>query len=232
MEESEDQLRTKHIRDMGAGLGAVYHALYNDIAWLHAKWIQYRQLYAHSPERVDLLNTLAGHFFRVVQDTTHDDVLLHLTRLTDRRRDTLSLRTLHALIPDRALASEVETLIQAAVNACDSARASRNQRIAHTNRMRALASTFDPNPSRADVEAALNAVRAVLNRLERHYWQSEVGYQYFIASGGDADSLVYYLLNGVRAEERRMERLLQGKPLPEDLQPEDDSLIARQTVYP
>jgi hypothetical protein len=63
-----------------------------------------------------------------------------------------------------------------------------------------------------------------LIRLETHFWPSEKGtlYQDVIPEGGDADSVVSYLLKGVRAEERRRERLIQGKPLPEDLEPEDE----------
>lgn len=60
----------------------------------------------------------------------------------------------------------------------------------------------------------------MLNRLERHYWDSETAYQHFIANGGDADSLVYYLHKGLRAGEQRLEHLRQGKPLPEDIEPE------------
>jgi hypothetical protein len=37
---------------------------------------------------------------------------------------------------------------------------------------------------------------------------------------GDAEALVYYLYNGIRADEGRHERLLRGQPLPEDLERE------------
>jgi hypothetical protein len=45
---------------------------------------------------------------------------------------------------------------------------------------------------------------------------------HFLTEGGDADSLVYYLPKGVRAKERQRERLQQGKPLPENLEPENE----------
>jgi AbiU2 len=223
-EESAEQVRKRHLRDMGPKLGAVYHALWNEVAWLHAKWDLYRQLYARSPERIAFLNKVASHFIGVLQDTLYDDVLLHLSRLTDPpssgKYDRLSLQALPERVPEVALASEVKGLIQAAKKACETARSSRNRRIAHTDLALALAGTFDPIPSRSEIEAALNAVRAVLHRLEAHYWQSETGYQHFCPKGGDADSLVRYLLKGFRAEERRMERFREGKPLPEDLEPE------------
>jgi AbiU2 len=221
-EESAEQIRAEHIRDMGRDLGDVYNALWKEVVWLHAKWDQYRQLYAHSPARVDFLNKVAGHFVGVVQDTLYDDILLHLTRLTDRSKGTLNLQRLPKLVPP-PLAPELDQLVRDACLACKCAEASRNQRLAHTEFALALAGTFDDSPSRADVEAALGAVRAVLDRLEVHYWKRETGgYQHFFSNGGDADSLLYYLRKGVQAEERRRERILQEKPLPEGLEPEDE----------
>lgn len=199
---SAEQVWQRHIHDMGPKLGAVYHALWNDVVWLHAKWDQYVSLYGRSPERVALLNKAAAHLSWVIQETMHDDILLHMTRLTDRRPGTLSLRALPKLVPN-ALASEMNGLVETAVSACQSAKASRDQRIAHMNYTCALGlATFDPNPSRAEVKAALNAIRAVLNRLAMHYWQSEAACEHFYAGGRDADALMHYLALGLHAEEQ------------------------------
>jgi hypothetical protein len=219
---SDEQALQEHIRDMGPELGPVYDALWNEAVWLHAKWDQYVLLYGHSPERVALLNKAAAHLSWVIQETMHDEILLHMTRLTDRRKDTLSLRRLlkRGVVPDAALASELKTLVETAENACQSAKAARDQRIAHMNYARALKfAAFDPNPSRTEVKAALRAIRAVLNRLAKHYCQSEARCEHFYAGGRDADALIHYLARGLRAEEQQMERFLQGKPLPEDFEP-------------
>ena len=45
---------------LGATLGPLYHALNKEVTWLHAKWLEYRKLYAESEERVDLLNGTAA----------------------------------------------------------------------------------------------------------------------------------------------------------------------------
>jgi hypothetical protein len=223
MAESSEDIRKEHLRDMGADLGAFYNALWNDVVWLHAKWNLYRQLYAHSPERVALLNKVARHFFGVIQDVMYEDVLLNLALLNDRRsRETLTLQRLRRLISDVGLRSEVEDLVEAAREACVPMTDWRNRRLAHRDLAVALATTSDPIPSvsRADIEAALRGVRAVLDRLEAHYWQrGPTAYQHSIPAGGDPELLAHYLQEGVRAEERKMSRLLAGKPLPEDLEP-------------
>jgi hypothetical protein len=62
----------------------------------------------------------------------------------------------------------------------------------------------------------------LLNRLERHYWNSEVHYQMVLTNLGDADSLVHYLQKGVKAEHAWRERLQAGHPMAEDLAPEEE----------
>jgi hypothetical protein len=218
-----DEVEAERLRAMGPDLGPVFHLLSNDVTWLHSKWTQYRQLYAKSQERIDLLNRVAGHFFRVLQDTLFEDVLLHLARLTDPtatgQKQNLTLRRLPALAPP-ALEPELSRLLGDVVSACVVARDRRNRRLAHRDLGVALATAGDPLPgiSRADVEAALAAVRALLHCLERHYWGTETYYQ-MLLTHGEADELVFWLHEGVRAEESRRERFRTGRPLPEDLEP-------------
>jgi hypothetical protein len=61
----------------------------------------------------------------------------------------------------------------------------------------------------------------LLNRIELHYWQAPTRYEEIVTPPDDADSLVFYLLKGIRWEEGRRQRLLDGKPLPEDLTREE-----------
>jgi len=67
------------------------------------------------------------------------------------------------------------------------------------------------------MERALASVRAVLNKIEGHFWQSEVAFAHFLAHD-DAESLAYYLKVAIDAENRQRERLLQGRALPEDFE--------------
>src|SRR3989304_10132230 len=78
-----DDVRKEHLASMGPRLGPVCNELLNEVAWLHAKWHEYKELYGEKPTRVELLNRAAGFFFRIVQDTLWEDTLLHVARLTD-----------------------------------------------------------------------------------------------------------------------------------------------------
>src|SRR5437867_12009636 len=106
-----EQVRDERLQVLGRIVGPLYHALYGEVTWLHAKWKQYRILFAESPERIELLNGVAGFFFRVIQDVLWDDVLLHIVRLTDPPRsvgkDNLTLFRLAESVQERALVLEV-----------------------------------------------------------------------------------------------------------------------------
>ena len=223
--QSVEQGLEQHIRDMGTDLGTLYNVLTNEVAWVHAKWAQYQQLYTRSSEQITLLNEVARHFFGIIQDALLEDIILHLAKLTDppqsMGKDNLTLRRLPAFISNAQLTAEVTDLVEAARAACESSRAWRNRRLAHRDLGLALAIATEPLPgiSYATIKAALAAMAAVLNCLEGHYWNSETAYEHFLTEGGEADSMVYYLSEGVRAEEQWRERLQQGKPLPEDIAP-------------
>jgi hypothetical protein len=126
------------------------------------------------------------------------------------------------VISDAALKAEVAELVESAVRASGSARDWRNRRLAHRDFAVALATT-DPLPgvSRDDVEAMLAAIRAVLDRLARHYWNF-APYEPDMVHGRETDALVYWLRRGLRAEEQRHQRFREGRALPEDIKPEEE----------
>ena len=78
-----EESKNLHMAAMGPELGPLYDAMWQQLAWLHHKWDQYVELYGTADTRLTILNEAAPMFFRVVQDTLWDDVLLHIARLTD-----------------------------------------------------------------------------------------------------------------------------------------------------
>ena len=221
---SPEEVKKEHLQAMGPQVGPLYHALYKEVVWLHAKWLQYRQLYAQSPERITLLNEVSGFFFRVVQDVFWEDVLLHLARLTDPPKSVgkanLTLLRLPQAIIESSLAEEVHKLVEVAVSQSSFARDWRNRHLAHKDLALALDVGAEPLPGvgRQNVENALTAFRDVLNRLALHYLRETVVFEHFIAVG-DGEALVYHLRVAAHIEKLRRERLLEGKLSLEDLEP-------------
>jgi len=221
---SSPEIEQQHLQAFGPELGPVYHALYNEVLWLHSKWLEYRKLYAGSAKRVELLNTAAPFFFYVVQDVLWDDVLLHIARLTDPAKqgsfENLTLLRLCEAVPDPQLAEETRKLVKAAKSRASFARRWRNKQLAHRDLVNSLEPRAKalPSASRQDVEDVLQGFREIMNGLHRAYLHSEVAFRHVCVGPGDADGLVYNLAEALQVEERRQRRAREGRSLPEDFE--------------
>ena len=223
--QTAEQARQENIAAMGEDLGRLYSALWQSLATTFFYWSEYVVLFGTKPERIQLLNQAAPHFFRMLQDELWDNSLLHLARLTDRAsspgkgaRTNLTIEALPPLIVDAELRGNVSRLIAEATRKTDFCRDWRNRRIAHSDLMLALEQPTTPlaGASRLQVKDALNAIADVLNAIANHFFQSETFFDLDVSNGG-ALSLLYVLDDGVRAEDLRRQRLVVGKPLEDDL---------------
>lgn len=222
-----DEVEEEHSDNLGPTLGPLYHELYNELCRLHLKWNQYCALFGKSEDRVALLNTTAADFFGLLQGVLWEDVLLHIARLTDTpgRGDHKRI-TLHRLpneVDDPHLSNEVKSLIDRASHLSEFAREWRNRHIAHRDLSLSLNDSAKPlaSASRKHVKEALAALDTVMNSLETHYFQSEIRFE-CVSAREDAEVLIHRLAIAARLEERRMKRLREGNPLPEDVEPPPD----------
>ena len=149
-----------------------------------------------------------------------DDVLLHLSRRTDKPRvaskPTLTLRALPPLV-DAAIRKEVEIALDAAVQKCEFARDWRNRHIAQRDLSLAIDEGAAPlaPASRSRVKDAIDAIARLLNVLESHYCHSEVAYE-VIDVPGSAEALLYVIRDGLAAAAERGARRARGEVRPED----------------
>lgn len=183
-----------YLAQMGEKLGSVFYALYQEVSWIHARWLEYRKLFAEK-ETVDLLNRHGGFLFKVVQEALWEQTLLHIAKVTDPPRsagkDNLSVQRLPGLIKNGTLSSEVQNLVDAAVEKARYAREHRNKRLAHQDLQHATEPSAVPleGISRKHVEEMLETLREVMNRLDKAYRGSTVAYERFLSSN-DAYSIL------------------------------------------
>lgn len=221
-----DEAKWNYIAVMGEPLGLVFHALWQEVAWLHRKWDEYVELYGTKSSRVNLLNKAAPTFFRIVQDALWEESLLHIARLTDppssARKPNLTIQRLPALVADAEAAQRVKTLTEKAVEASAFCRDWRNRRIAHRDLNLALENGAIPlSPaSREKVKLALNAIVDVLNAVTQPYMDST---NFFDVGGhaGGAVSLIYVIDDGLRAEAERRARHQQDEIRADDVRRRD-----------
>jgi hypothetical protein len=191
----------------------IFDELSTEVTWLHARWKLYRQLFAESDKRIDMLNECASTFFFVIQDVLLGEVQVTLSKLTDPARmgkhDNLSLERLQVdvdalgALGEQALATRTRAILDDLHKACAAFRVWRNKRLAHLDLSTAMKSTSDalPGVSRKMIEDALHLVREYLNTIQRHFDDSEVGYEHFIMRAGDGAGLIAVLKAGLRYEE-------------------------------
>jgi hypothetical protein len=223
MEQTAAEAKDENVAKMGEPLGVIYSALWQEVATLHFHWKEYVELFGTDPERIPLLNRVAPHFFRMIQDGVWELSLLGLTRLTDpavskvrkEEKTNLTVQALPELIDDPTLKENVTKLVAEAVAATKFARSWRDRRIAHRDLELALEQPTTPlaDGSRADVKTALKALADVLNEVASHYLGNKTGFEHGAASGG-ASSLLYVLEVGTEAqdaERRQLEGIIQAE---------------------
>jgi hypothetical protein len=223
---SEKEVKQHHIEKMGNDLGSLYHALWREFGWLSMKWDEYVELYGTKPSRIELLNRASGHFFRIVQDTLWEDTLMHISRITDppksMSKENLTIMKLPELIGDKGVKEQVSKLIDIAVEKAEFCRDWRNRHIAHIDFDLAMKSSAKPLQSAnlAKVKEVLHCISDVLNAVSEHYMDSTTVFSIKGELCG-AGSLLYFLSEGLRAEEERIDRLNAGIPSDEDFQSRD-----------
>lgn len=221
-----DEARAEYERVMGSELGAIYNALWQQLAWLHGKWGEYVDLFGTRESRVTLMNEAAPRFFRIVQDSLFDDVLIHVARLTDppksSGRDNLTIQRLPPLV-GIAVRPDVEAKTAAALTTCAFARDWRNRRIAHGDYELALdlprAKPLTPT-SRQMVREALESLCGVINAVGLHYLDSTNLFDAGPTHNG-ALSLLYVIDAGLEARRERSARIRSGQIDLSELRPRD-----------
>lgn len=216
-----DDVKQKYIEKLGNNLGSLFNELENELASLYMKWEEYVELFGKTPSRIDLLNQSAPVFFKIVQDSLWEDILLHLARLTDppksAGKDNLTLRCLPSLVDVKIMETITNQIIDAEekTNFC---RDWRNRHIAHRDLKLVIDKHAEPlkPASRAKVKDALESFTKILNTISEYYMKSIIAFDSIIGSGG-AEELLYVLDDGIKVDVERRKRIEAGKYLPEDL---------------
>jgi hypothetical protein len=200
--QTQEEILAARQASMGAELGELHFLLWKEVVDLHLRWNVYRKLFAGSQDRFDLMNATAPRFFVDLNHLMWHDVLLHLARITDPPssvgKTNLTIRAFESKISEPDLSSDVHQLVEEARRKTEFARDWRNRHLAHRDMERAKNPKVEKlaAASRAHVEDALGAIRAVLDCVQLHYEGSQTHYQGALAAGGGTEALMYFLRKG------------------------------------
>lgn len=216
-----DEVKQEHIEKLGNNLGYLFNELENEVASLYMKWEEYVKLFGKTPSRIDLLNQSAPVFFKIVQDSLWENIILHLARLTDPPKSAgkknLTIQRLPELV-DTEIKETVSDQITYANEKTGFCRDWRNRHIAHRDLKLAMDDHAEPlkPASRAKIKEALESIARILNTISEYHMKSTIAFDSIVGSGG-AEGLLYVLDDGIRADIERRKRIEAGKYLPEDL---------------
>ena len=201
---------------MGIRLGERFDALWKELYNVNEKWAEYVTLYSTKPERIALLNSAAPVFFGIAQEAILHDIVLSITRLTEERRDTMTVYTLPHAVKD-AFKKEVRSLVAEAQRRSEICKEWRDKHIAHRNADIALKkAAVLPPLTKVYIQKALDSIGAVLSTVHDRYTGSGMLFERPSHPGG-ASELLHVLDDGVKVAEGREKRLHSGK----DIRPED-----------
>ena len=217
-----DEILADYLKKMGSELGPIFHALSSELSLVHWRWSQYRILFGETPSRIELLNDCAPFFFRIVQDALFEETLLGIAWLIgppiSGYRPTMTIQRLPPLCSPK-IQDEVRKLVGEAIQAGKFATDWRHRRIAHRDLDLALGrpAKILEVATREKVEAALTALRDVLNSIEHEYCEAVTAY--FSPTPWGAESLLHILRDGLLREKDRHARWNRGELHDDDIKP-------------
>ncbi len=204
---------------MSPELSKLFDEIQHEVNWLHAKWINYRQIYAQDEEQINLLNRISPSFFYILQIIFLSDTYLHISRLTDPAytmgKENLSLERLVQSIESikyKDLVDIVLVDLEKIKSASKPFRDLRNLTIAHIDLKVALKVNIDPIPGigRQMVEDVLLLIRQLMNHIEIYFKESETAYE-LVITRGDGVALVYALKDVETYREEKRKKMLANK---------------------
>lgn len=211
---------------MGEPLGKEFSALWQELAWLFSKWSEYLALFDAGSSRIDIMKNSAPLFFRLVQDSLFEGVILQIARLTDPPRtgtkENLTIKRLPTMVDDEELERQLEEAIEEVMDATEFCRDWRNRRFAHRDLRLAIEDGITPllPASRVGVTDALTLIAKVLNLVQLFYKDSSTIFDLPNSYGG-AVSVLYVIDDGLRLSEYRTDRITTGEEVDSVLQIRD-----------
>lgn len=211
--QTAQQIRDNNIETLGQCLGELYTELWQDLTRLHLKNEEYLALFSADPARFELLNRSAPRFFRLIQSSLWNDILLGITRISDKPSTSgnanLTVHRLPELNLHTDIADDLNLLLIQVNRATEFARDWRNRHIAHRDLTLALQDQHAEPLAKASliqVSEALSALAKVLNCISQRYQRSMTVFELgFGLSPYGAKSMLFYLKEGLEAAAKKKE---------------------------
>jgi hypothetical protein len=189
----------------------VFGDLCQEIAFLHAKWRFYLDLFT-SPDDVGFLNELALMSFQIIEESLRSDITMAICRLSDPAKSpgqqNLSVAALVDKLPH---IDGLDALRQDFDQKCQPVRKHRNKRVAHNDLRTALKPSENPLPNigRLQIDSILSSAARLMSHV--YQWCVEGELRFEPIGIGDGKDLLHWLRSAKGQEDREVEALRGGK---------------------
>ena len=227
VDKNDEKLRIDYLEAMGPELGSLINEIKQRVVWLNWVWGEYLELYGKKESRIDLLNSAAPFFFRVVQETHWNSTILTIAKLTDPPssvgKANLTMNRIPELINDENFKQKVVEFIAVAESKALFCRDWRNRALAHYDLQVALDSKSNPleEATQKKVNNAIQALSSVIDKIWYHYTGANIFFGPNIDTTRGAYRLLHVIADGLKYAEEKHKRIQSGDFSIDDLKPTD-----------
>lgn len=192
---------------LGADFGLQLHLVRIELLYAYMKWDEYKILFGEDESVVELLNDVAPHLFGIVQSIMLDDIILHVMRLFDGKKNSGRIAgsqtvSIYGLMPhcgslgDHPLKERIDRIAREFSNFVEL----RNSRLAHRRfDLCVIGLPFMPPVSRADVARFLLEIGELVNEISEHAGVGRIEFHEFISSLSGARALIPAIRAGLNS---------------------------------
>lgn len=194
-----------------------FNAIVNEVYALHCGWSAFAQFFAHSPERVNLLNEVMPDLLGWLHEILIRNVFIRISRLTDpaasKHGESLVLRR---AVSDLSLPNshpsrrEVAQMLRDLDRAVKDIRVHRNKLVAHIDLRARLDQKMLPNVTGLTVEDAITRITRVVYRVSVARGGSSIRFDKMVTDD-DGSTLHALLLLGMEKKNADLSAMVQTK---------------------
>lgn len=211
---SMESIPKEYLDAMPHKQAALYYALFNSTCSLRQKWEHFNQLYGTSPEIVLLLNETAPAFFSLVQRTLHNEILLHICRLTDPKETrskgkkpfkNITIRRLPDFVSESDIGESLNEEIKLCISKSEYARQLRDKKIGHHDLDHAIYPLTYPmeSHSRSCIQYSVDSITTIFNLVNSKLFNKNVEFDYLVTRGSK-QSILYALYDSKELQKQKL----------------------------
>jgi hypothetical protein len=212
-----DELKKEMIQKMGPEFGSLFQFLYNEITWMTVKWLQFKELYSKSEDRIKLMNQSAPFFFFTIQKVLWEDSILGIAKIAVDPSKTsgyenANLKALGEIIDDQKTRNDYLNKLKPIEENANKCKQARNKLIAHFDYQASLSQQKEPffkEISKQEIEDLVEGIHQLYNMVSRKYLGRETVFN-LVGHTVDTDKLFFKIEDGIELERIRYKNALEG----------------------